>query len=96
VLLGLTLITGLKGEWKTMSKVETVLLGVLGTFLVNVFRMAFITSLAYYVNHIAAMIIHDYFAAFIALIWLIFFWWFSYSFILEERKPIIEEKFIKV
>ena len=90
VLLGLTLATGLRGGWKTLSKVETIILGVLGTFLINVFRMAFITSLAYYWNSVAAMIIHDYFAAFMALIWLIFFWWFSYSFILEPKKPASE------
>ena len=86
VLLGLTLATGLKGNWKFLSKTEVVIIGVLGTFLINVFRMAFITSLAYYWNNVAAMIIHDYFAAFVALIWLIFFWWFSYSFVLEPRR----------
>jgi len=86
VLLILTLITGLGGDWKLFSKIETIIFGILGTFLINVFRMALITSLAYYVNHIAAMIIHDYFAALVALIWLIFFWWFSYSFILEHKK----------
>ena len=85
VLLGLTLATGLKGDWKFLSKTEVVIIGVLGTFLINVFRMAFITSLAYYWNNVAAMIIHDYFAAFVALIWLIFFWWFSYSFVLQEK-----------
>lgn len=84
VLLGLTLLTGLRGDWKLFSKAQVVLLGILGTFLVNLFRMAFITALAYYVNEIAARIIHDYFAAFMALVWLIFFWWFSYSFVLEE------------
>ena len=88
--------TGLRGAWKTLSKVEVVILGVLGTFLINLFRMAFITSLAYYVNHIAAMIIHDYFAAFIALIWLIFFWWFSYSYILEPKKPDAQAEAVKV
>jgi len=91
VLLGLTFATGLKGGWKRLSKAETIVLGVVGTFLINVFRMAFITSLAYYWNSVAAMIIHDYFAAFIALIWLIFFWWFSYSFILEPKKVATEK-----
>ena len=85
VLLGLTLLTGLRGNWKIMSKVEAILIGIIGTFLINIFRMAFITSLAYYWNNVAAMIIHDYFAAFVALIWLIFFWWFSYSFVLETK-----------
>lgn len=86
ILLSLTLLTGLRGKWKLFSKLETVILGIVGTFLSNLFRMAFITSLAYYWNSVAAMIIHDYFAAFVALIWLIFFWWFSYSFVLEEKK----------
>lgn len=91
LLLGLTLVTGLWGNWKALSKAETILLGIMGTFLINIFRMAFITTLAYYWNNVAAMIIHDYFAAFISLIWLIFFWWFSYNFILEERKPVVQE-----
>lgn len=85
VLLGLTLVTGLRGNWKIMSKAEAMLIGIIGTFLINIFRMAFITSLAYYWNKVAAMIIHDYFAAFVALIWLIFFWYFSYSFVLEPK-----------
>ncbi|MCH7640991.1 exosortase/archaeosortase family protein [Patescibacteria group bacterium] len=91
VLLGLTFVTGLRGDWKLSSKIEVAILGILGIFLVNVFRMAFITSLAYYWNNVAAMIIHDYFAAFVALAWLIFFWWFSYSFILEPKKPVLQE-----
>jgi len=62
-----------------------VVFGVLGAFLSNLFRMAFNTSLAYYWNSLAAMIIHDYFASFIALIWMVFFWWFSYSFVLEPK-----------
>lgn len=86
VLLGLTLVTGLRGNWKIISKAEAMLIGIIGTFLINIFRMAFITSLAYYWNSVAAMIIHDYFAAFVALIWLIFFWWFSYSFVLEAKE----------
>ncbi|MFC1710287.1 exosortase/archaeosortase family protein [Patescibacteria group bacterium] len=87
VLLGLTLLTGLRGNWKVISKVEAVIIGVLGTFLINVFRMALITAMAYYVNDVAAMIIHDYFAALFALLWLVFFWWFAYSFVLEEKEP---------
>lgn len=96
LLLGLSFATGLQGKWKALSKVETIILGIVGTFLVNVFRMAFITGLAYYINSVAAMIVHDYFAAFIALVWLIFFWWFSYSFILESKKPDVQAEAVKV
>jgi exosortase/archaeosortase family protein len=88
VLLGLTLLTGLRGPWKIISKIEVVIIGILGTFLVNIFRMAFITSLAYYINSVAAMIVHDYFAAFVALIWLLFFWWFSYSYVLDKKEEL--------
>ena len=77
VLLGLTLVTGLQGPYTRFSKLQVIVIGVLGTFLSNIFRMAFITSLAYYWNNVAAMIVHDYFAMFIALVWMIFFWWFS-------------------
>jgi hypothetical protein len=47
--------------------------------------MAFIVSLAYYWNTAAAMIIHDYFASFVALVWMLFFWWFSYRYLPEDR-----------
>jgi len=85
ILLATTMITGLRGDHTLSSKIETIVTGVVGTFLINLFRMAFIVTLAYYWNNIAAMIIHDYFASFIALSWMVFFWWFSYKYILEER-----------
>lgn len=85
ILLAITLATGLKGKYTLFSKLETVVIGILGTFLTNLFRMAFIVTLAYYWNSFAALIIHDYFASFVALIWMVFFWWFSYSYVLEEK-----------
>lgn len=85
VLLGLTLTTGLRGNWKLLSKVEMLILGILGTFLVNLFRIVGITTLMYYWNEVAARVIHDYVAALVALVWVFFFWWFSYSYVLEEK-----------
>lgn len=86
VLLFITFLTGLKKEYTFSSKLQTILFGVLGTFLSNLLRMALIVIIIYYANNLAARIIHDYFAAFIALIWMICFWWFSYSFILETKE----------
>lgn len=85
VMLGITLITGLWGRYKLLGKLEVVVFGILGTFIVNLLRMAFIVSLAFYWNGLAAVIVHDYFAALVSLIWMLFYWWFSYSFILEEK-----------
>jgi exosortase/archaeosortase family protein len=85
ILLAITLVIGLRGDYTIRSKAETLIVGILGTFLSNLFRMAFIVSLAYYWNTAAAMIIHDYFASFVALVWMLFFWWFSYRYLPEDR-----------
>lgn len=92
VFLAVSLIVGLKGSYTLSSKLETVLLGIIGTFLINIFRMAFIIAFAYYWNSMAAMLMHDYFATLVALLWIIFFWWFSYRFLLEPKIKVIEQK----
>jgi exosortase/archaeosortase family protein len=86
VLLAATFITGLRGKFANLSKLETIVVGVLGTFLTNLLRMAFIVTLSYYWNSAAAMIIHDYFASLVAIVWMLFFWWFSYRYILEDKE----------
>ena len=84
LLLGISFLVGLSGNFTKLSKLECILIGLLGTFLLNIFRMVFITVGIYYVNTVFALLIHDYFAALTTIIWLFFFWWFSYSFVLEE------------
>ncbi|OGY16419.1 MAG: hypothetical protein A2785_01255 [Candidatus Chisholmbacteria bacterium RIFCSPHIGHO2_01_FULL_49_18] len=85
LLLIVSLFAGLRGAFSTLSRIKCVLFGLLGTLLVNIFRMSLIAIGIYYVNSLAAQIVHDYFAAFLTLIWLIFFWWFSYAYVLEEN-----------
>ena len=84
VLLILSFIAGLQGNFTRLSRFECILIGVLGTFLLNILRMVFITVGIYYVNTVFALLVHDYFAALTTIIWLFFFWWFSYSFVLEQ------------
>lgn len=86
ILLGLTLIMGLRGKYSLISKLDTLIIGFLGTFVINIFRITFIVTLAFYWNSFAAFVIHDYFAALVTLVWLIFFWWFSYSYVLELKR----------
>ncbi len=85
LLLILSLVVGLQGDFTRISKIECILIGFLGTFLTNIFRMVFITIGIYYVNTIFALLLHDYLAALTTIIWLIFFWWFSYAYVLEEK-----------
>lgn len=84
LLLGVSLIAGLRDSYSNLSRIKCVLFGLFGTLLMNIFRMSLIALGIYFVNSFTAHIIHDYLAAFFTLIWLIFFWWFSYRYVLEE------------
>ena len=86
VLLALSFIVGLQGNFTKLSRIECITIGLSGTFLLNILRMVFITVGIYYVNTAFALLIHDYFAALTTILWLFFFWWFSYSFVLENRE----------
>ena len=83
-LLGISLFVGLQGNFSRSSMTQCILFGLIGTVLINIFRMVFITVGIYYVDAVFASLLHDYFAAFVTVIWLMFFWWFSYSFVLEQ------------
>lgn len=85
ILFGITLLVGLQGNFSQSSKFECLVIGILGTILVNLLRLAAITFLIFNFNAIPATILHDYLSAFILILWLFFFWYFSYSFVLEER-----------
>lgn len=85
LVLGVTLLTGLQGPYTKASKLECLSIGILGTFLINILRISLVAILIVYINAIPATVAHDYFSAFILIIWLFFFWWFSYSFVLEEK-----------
>lgn len=87
LLLFLSFIPGLSGNFTRLSKTECILIGILGTSSVNILRIVFITAGIYYVNTIFALLIHDYFAVLTTIVWLFFFWWFSYAFVLEEKRP---------
>ena len=96
LLLGISFGFGLEGHFTGLSKIECIIAGILGTFLINIFRMVFIVIGAYFVNSLFALIVHDYLAAFTTIAWLIFFWWFSYKYILEDNRMVIQEKSAKV
>lgn len=87
LLLEISFAFGLERRFTGLSKAECVLAGLLGTFLINIFRMVAVVTGAYYINKLFAFIVHDYLAALTTIAWLMFFWWFSYKYILEEKVP---------
>ena len=83
----ITTFVGLQGDrYKNLSKLKALIIGFLGTFLVNLFRIAAVALMAYYFGQNIAMIVHDYGSTLVIIGWLIFFWWFSYSFVLEAKE----------
>ncbi len=86
LLLIVTLIVGLRGNYTSLSKVETILIGLLGTFLVNMARLTLIVIILAYSRPLFAVVYHDYLAAIVTILWLFGFWWFAYSFVLLSKE----------
>lgn len=85
ILLLITLATGLQGSYRLLGKIQTIIIGVLGTFLLNILRVSLVIIIAYRLNPSLAVIFHDYFSTIFIILWLFFFWWFVYTFVLERK-----------
>lgn len=70
------------------SKIETIILGILGFFFLTVVRLVSVAIVGAYFGTKVALIYHNFFAAtLLAFFWLFGFWWFVYGFVLEEKLP---------
>ena len=85
ILLALTIVTGLQGPYTRRSKLITILIGLEGTFLVNIVRILIPTLLAYYMGYIPAIIFHDYMGTLLTLLWIGGFWSYAFANILVKR-----------
>lgn len=86
-----TLITGLQGPFSRISKIESMVVGFLGTFLINLFRMASVAMVAFYFGQLPAVIYHDYGSTVIILAWLFAYWWFCHGWLLEPLETLPDE-----
>ncbi|KPJ70708.1 hypothetical protein AMJ51_01200 [Microgenomates bacterium DG_75] len=86
LLLIITFAFGLRGSYTLLSKIEVVLIGLLGTFLVNILRMTITVIILAVSRPLFAVVYHDYLAAIMTILWLVGFWWFSYSFVLLPKE----------
>jgi len=86
VLFVITLITGLSGKHTLASKCETLAIGILGTYLVNVLRLVIVVVVYFFIGRPVGIIFHDYFSNLLTLSWLFFFWYFTYNYVLEDKK----------
>ncbi len=92
LLLFITLLVGFRGKYKTLSILEALAIGALGTFWLNILRMVFTILLAVHAPPIFRIVFHDYLAAGTTAIWLFVFWYFAYSFVLQPRSTTLDSR----
>jgi len=82
VLLAFTCVTGLQGPYTRRSKLFAVMVGLEGTFLVNIVRILMPTLLACFAGYTPAIVFHDYMGTLLTLLWMGFFWGYAFENIL--------------
>ena len=87
VLLAFTFLTGLQGPYTKRSKLMTVLIGLEGTFLVNILRILIPTLLAHHSGYLQAIIFHDYLGTLFTLLWMGIFWNYAFGSLLIRKQP---------
>ena len=85
VLLGLSCLVGLRGHYSREAKAQVLLIGVLGTVLVNLLRMTIVCLVAAAYGFWPAVLVHDYGGTLIIVVWLFGFWTFVHRWILEVQ-----------
>ena len=82
ILLGLSCLVGLRGPYSREAKLQVLLIGVLGTVLVNLLRMTIVCVVAAEFGFWPAVMVHDYGGTLIIVAWLFGFWAFANRWIL--------------
>lgn len=82
VLLGISLVSGLRGHHPLDARVQVIVIGVAGTMLLNLLRVAAVAALAATWGQTAAILFHDYGGTLLVVGWLFAFWMFVQRWIL--------------
>jgi exosortase/archaeosortase family protein len=82
ILLGLSLLVGLRGPYSRVARVQVVLIGLLGTLLVNLARMSAVALIAAGSGFVPAVLFHDYGGTALIVLWLFAFWFAAQRWIL--------------
>ena len=84
-----TLFSGLAGNFTKVSKLEVLLIGVLGTYLINIFRLVLVVLMYYFTGQGIGLVFHNYFSNLLSILWLFVFWWLAYTYVLREKRVAI-------
>jgi exosortase/archaeosortase family protein len=90
VLLGISLLTGLRGNYTWAARIQVALIGTLGTISLNLLRVAVVCLLAATVGYLPAILFHDYGGTLLIVAWLFAFWALADRWILGDPIPVPE------
>ena len=88
VLLIASYITGFQGKFTLSSRIEVIIIGFMGVYLINMLRILIVGLLAVYWGKYAAFIFHDWLSLIFVIGFFFVYWWFSYAFVLEEAQGV--------
>lgn len=74
LLLGMSFFSGLRGRQPITSRLQVIVIGVCGTMLLNLARVAMVAALEATWGHTPALIFHDYGGTILVIGWLSVFW----------------------
>jgi exosortase/archaeosortase family protein len=89
ILVGVSFFSGLRRQQSLEARAQVVLIGVAGTMLLNLTRVAVVAAIAATLGQTPAVLFHDYGGTIIVVLWLFAFWVFVQRFILAA--PAAEE-----
>lgn len=87
ILLALSLIVGLRGQLSPWSRLEIISVGIMGTVLVNLVRIAVVCLLAATGGYLPAILFHDYGGTLLIVSWLFSFWFVAFTWLAPSVSP---------
>lgn len=84
ILLGLSLMVGLRGRMTLATRLEVIALGVVGTVLINIARITVVCLLAALAGYTPAVLFHDYGGTLLLVAWLFTFWLIAYRWLVPD------------
>ena len=76
VLLGVSFLSGLRGRHPIEARIQVILIGVAGTMLLNLLRVAAVAGIAATIGVTPAVLFHDYGGTLLVILFLFSFWMF--------------------
>ena len=94
VLLGVSLLSGLRGRHPLEARVQVIVIGIAGTMLLNLLRVAAVAAIAATIGVTPAVLFHDYGGTILVIAFLFGFWIFAQRWILGPSPEEIQESVI--